>query len=134
MDSFLLENAPARGYYLAYYQNALVFEPYEITDGRLLFEGCEAFRGQLPRECHLFDEDTECRIVFRSHPGGPVRLVLTRGQELETDPDLLYEEEVLVKPEYASGGRRPKTLKIMNRYRYSEYDTLTLENYRISAE
>lgn len=134
MDSFLLENAPARGYFLAYYPDALVFEPYEVKDGMLWFAGCEAYRGQTPRECHLFDESKECRIVFRSHPRGPVRLVLTREQERQMDPDLLFEEEVLVKPEYASDGRRPGTLTIMNRYRYSEYDTLTLENYRLAVK
>ena len=56
MDSFLLENAPARGYFLAYYPDALVFEPYEMKDGMLWFAGCEAYRGETPRECHLFDK------------------------------------------------------------------------------
>ena len=133
MDPFLLENAPAKGYLLAYYHDALVFEPYEIKDGMILFEGCGAFRGEFPRECHLFDQDKECRIVLRRNPRGPVRRVLTRRQEQQMDPDLLFEEEMLVKPEYASDGRLPGKLKIVNRYRYSESDTLTVEDYRLAV-
>ena len=46
------------------------------------------------------------------------------------DPDLLYEEEVLVKNENAAGIDR---LKIINRYMFTENDTLVLRNYRIAA-
>ena len=46
---------------------------------------------------------------------------------------LVYEEEVLVKPRYADTGRLPRLLTVTNRYRYSEYDTLTLDNYRIGC-
>ena len=53
--------------------------------------------------------------------------------DLCQDPDLLFEEEMLVKPEYASDGRLPGKLKIVNRYRYSESDTLTVEDYRLAV-
>ena len=86
MNSFLNDKAPAKGYILASYLDILVFEPYEIREGKLYFKGIEAFP-----------------------------------------------EEVLVRPQYAERGDLPEKLTIINRYRYSENDTLTLENYRISC-
>ena len=50
------------------------------------------------------------------------------------DPDLLFEEKVLVKPQYTDTGRLPQKLTITNRFRYSECDTLTLDNYRIGCK
>ena len=134
MDSFLARNAPAVGYILACYPEALVFEPYTMKDGEPLFEGCEALRGETPLECHLFDGERECRRVYRESAGDWVERLFTRAEEREMDPDLLFEEEVLVKPRYADTGRLPRKLTIMNRFRYSEFDTLTLDNYRIGCE
>lgn len=48
------------------------------------------------------------------------------------DPDLLYEEEVLVKDEYSEKSGLPERLKVINRYMYTENDTLVLKNYRIA--
>ncbi len=61
------------------------------------------------------------------------RLDLLRKRSFVTET-LLFAEEVLVKPRFAASGRLPKKLKIINRYRYSEYDTLVLDNYRISGK
>lgn len=75
---------------------------------------------------------TPVRICWssQSEPSPPT---CTRDEEREMDPDLLFEEEVLVKPQYADTGRLPRKLTVINRYRYSEYDTLTLDNYRIGC-
>lgn len=48
-------------------------------------------------------------------------------------PELLYEEEVLVRDEYAGKPGLPDRLKIVNRYMYTENDTLVLKNYRIAC-
>ena len=132
MDSCFENRAPAKGYILACYPDVLVFEPYVLKDGEPVFEGCKAHQGEVPRECHLFDEEKEYRLIYRESAGDWIEQLLTRAEEREMDPDLLFEEEVLVKPQYADTGRLPKTLTITNRYRYSECDTLTLDNYRIS--
>ncbi|MBQ9526437.1 MAG: hypothetical protein IJR68_02405 [Fretibacterium sp.] len=134
MSSFLKNNAPARGYILAYYPDTLVFEPYILQGDCPVFEGWEALRGAKPRECHLFDDSREVRIINRESAKDRLEIVLTREEERGMDPDLIFVEDVLVKPQYAGGGGRPKTLKIINRYRYSAFDTLTLDNYRISCE
>ncbi len=46
--------------------------------------------------------------------------------------DLVFTEDVLVKKEYASIAGIPKKLRIVNRYEYSENDTLVLRNYRLA--
>ena len=84
------------------------------------------------------------KVVLPSYKRGPFKLyagngvwldmLLTAEEERGMDPDLIFEESVLVKPRYAVSGRVPGKLIIINRYRYSEYDTLTLDNYRISCE
>ena len=134
MSSFLKNNAPVRGYILAYYPDTLVFEPYILQGDCPVFEGWEALRGVTPRECHLFDDSREVRTINRDSAGDRLEIVLTQEEERGMDPDLIFVEDVLVKPQYAAGGGHPKTLRIINRYRYSEYDTLTLDNYRISSE
>ena len=83
-------------------------------------------------ECHLFDEEREYRMIRREQRGDRVEVVLTRAEEEGMDPDLLYEEEPLVREEYARRAGLPKRLRIINRYAYSRNDTLVLVNYRIA--
>jgi len=118
---------------MAYFSRSLVFEPYEIRDGRLLFSGCEAFQDQQPKELHLFDHDKEYRIVWRETRGDRIERLLTRQEEEAMDPDLLYAEEMPVKEEYASKGTLPEKLTVTTRYEYSEFDTLVMKDYRISC-
>lgn len=126
------EKAPTRGVLLAYFPDALVFEPYEIRDGRLLFDGCEAYPDQQPREIHLFDRDTEYRIVWREARKDRIERVMTKQEEESMDPDLLYTEIMPVKKEYLKKGTLPEQLSVTTRYRWSEQDTLVMQNYRIS--
>lgn len=125
--------APAKGYLLAYYPKALVFEPYEIRDGELFFDGCEAFGDEEPKECHLFNRETEFRIVRRESRGDRIERVLTKREEDGMDPDLLYTEQMPVKEEYLQKGTLPEKLTVVTRYAYSENDVLVMENYRISC-
>lgn len=133
MSSFLSNNAPVKGYILACYPDRLIFEPYTLSDGEPVFEGCEALGDAVPWECHLFDDEKEYRCVYRESAGDWIELLFTRAEERGMDPDLLFEEEVLVKPQYTATGRLPQKLVITNRYRYSECDTLMLDNYRIGC-
>ena len=128
-----LDMVPVKGYLLAYFQDALVFEPYTVENGRLVFLECEVYQKMVPKECHLFDENTEYRMILREARGDRVEVILTRQEEETMDPDLLYEEEVLVKTEYSGKAGLPERLKIINRYMYTENDTLVLKNYRIAC-
>ena len=133
MIGIRLDMAPQKGYLLAYFRDALVFEPYAIENGRLVFPECEVYQEMAPKECHLFDENTEYRMIFREARDDRVEVILTRQEEETMDPNLIYEEEVLVKNEYSGKAGIPKSLKVINRYMYTENDTLVLKNYRIAC-
>ena len=133
MIGIRLDMAPQKGYLLAYFRDALVFEPYAIENGRLVFPECEVYQEMAPKECHLFDENTEYRMILREARGDRVEIILSRQEEETMDPNLIYEEEVLVKNEYSGKAGIPKSLKVINRYMYTENDTLVLKNYRIAC-
>ncbi len=133
MIGIRLDMAPQKGYLLAYFRDALVFEPYAIENGRLVFPECEVYQEMAPKECHLFDENTEYRMILREARGDRVEVILSRQEEETMDPNLIYEEEVLVKNEYSGKAGIPKSLKVINRYMYTENDTLVLKNYRIAC-
>ena len=60
-----------------------------------------------------------------------LRIIFNKAGNME--PDLLFTEEVLVKKEYTDIPGIPEKLRVINRYRYSENDTLVLKDYRIAA-
>ncbi len=128
----LNDRIPEEGLLLAEGQDVLVFAPYRCEGGKILVDG-EDRTGLLDAEtCYLFDRDTEYRRVHRRARNDVIETVMTAREEEDMDPELLYREEVLVKPEYTVCPGIPETLIIVNRYRYSENDTLVLEDYRIS--
>ena len=133
MKGISLRKAPEKGYILAYFPGLLVFKPYEIHEGECVFCGWEALKDRTPGECHLFDADTEYRMIRRESSGDSIELVLTRDEEKLMDPNLLYTQKVLVQEQFSKEKDMPERLVIVNRYVYSENDTLILKNYRISV-
>ena len=129
----ILENAPASGFGIACLKDRLVFAPYKICNGVFAAEGWDCPDFTEAEECHFFDDSREYRRIYRSARRDVIETVLTAQEEQAMDPDLIFVEEVLVKPQYAQTGKIPSTLTIVNRYRYSEYDTIVLEDYRISC-
>ena len=129
----ILENAPASGFVIACLKDRLVFAPYKICNGVFRAEGWENPDFTTAEECHFFDDSREYRRVYRSARRDVIETVLTAREEQSMDLDLIFAEEVLVKPQYAETGHLPSTLTIVNRYRYSEQDTIVLEDYRISC-
>ena len=129
----IIENAPSVGFVIACLKNQLIFAPYKIQDGVLEVEGWNNPDFTEAEECHFFDNIREYRRIYRSARRDVIETVLTAREEQDMDPDLIFVEEVLVKPQYIESGRIPTTLTIINRYRYSEYDTIVLEDYRIGS-
>ena len=129
----ILENAPAVGFVIACLKDQLIFAPYKICNGVFTAEGWENPDFTAAEECHFFDNNREYRRIYRSARRDVIETVLTVQEEQSMDPDLIFIEEVLVKPQYTQNGHIPSTLTIINRYRYSEYDTIVLEDYRISC-
>ena len=72
-------------------------------------------------------------MVLRRARGDRIESVLTAKEEQAMDSDLLYTENVLIKEEYRQDETMPKKIAVINRYRYTDNDTLTLKNYRLSA-
>ena len=125
-----LDKLPKKGYIIADFADTTLFEPYEITDGLLRFNNCELFEKEIPFECHFFNEKQELRLIYRESRNDFIELLLSENDETDMDKDLLYTQEVLVKPEYACREDLPDKLRVINRFIFSENDTLILQNYR----
>lgn len=126
-----LKTIPGSGYVFACFRDKIVFEQYEITDGRLISESMDIFEREDPKECHFFNAQEDLHIIYRESRGDTVSVLLTEDEEKNMEPDLLFTEEVLVRKEFSAKAGIPEKLRIVNRYRYSENDTLVLRNYRI---
>lgn len=80
-------------------------------------------------------------VVRCIEKGSVLRIRTTDGDPIDIFPlmncfvgeDLLFPEEVLVKKEYTDIPGIPEKLRVINRYHYSENDTLVLKDYRIAA-
>lgn len=129
----ILEKAPRFGFVIACLKDRLIFAPYEIRNGAFWAEGWECPDFTAAEECHFFDDRTEYRRIWRNARRDVIETVLTAQEEQSMDPDLVYSEEVLVKPKYTAITGVPPKLTITSRYRYSEHDTIVLEDYRISC-
>ena len=127
-----VEKLPEKGLFMAYFKNRLVFEPYEVKDGRIVCESSALLENELPEEGHFFNEIMEYRFVVRKSRKDVIELLLTEDEEIKMDPDLLFYDEGLVREEFSAKEGIPGRLRVINRYRYSENDTLVLKNYRIS--
>ena len=132
MNRIRIEQIPKAGYVIVQLKSTLLFEPYTVENGKLLFQGSEHLEEEPLKECHFFSRDREYRLIARESRGDFIERVLTAEEEQYMDPDLIYEQETLVKREYASREDLPEKLLVMNRYGYTENDTLALRDYRIS--
>lgn len=133
MNRIKIELLPEAGYVIAQLRSTLLFEAYTVKDGKLLFQGSDLLEKEPIKECHFFSRDKEYRLLVRESRGDFIERVLTAEEEQAMDPDLLYEQEMLVKEEYACRGELPEKLLVMNRYEFTENDTLALKDYRISC-
>ena len=127
-----VEKLPAKGLFMGYFRDSLIFEPYEVKEGRILSENSFRLEKELPKEGHFFDESREYRYIIREARGDVIELLLTEEEEKSMEPDLVFFDEGIVREEFSSRAGMPKRLRIINRYKYSENDTLVLKNYRIS--
>ncbi len=126
------DKLPPKGYILAYFRDRLVFEPYTAEDGKLIFGSSELLERETPQECHFFDKEHDCYMIRRQSRNDMIVKVRTAEEEKDTEPDLIFIQTVLVKDEYAAREDLPSALRIINRYEYSDSDTLVLRNYRLS--
>ena len=123
---------PAEGYLIAVFKNRILFERCRKETDGLCFPGEEEIRTEELLRLHCFDRDTEYRLLVTDDGDRLVELVLNAEQEKAMEPDLLFEDEMLVRPEYRPEQIGIQKLKVVNRYRYTDFDTMTPDNYRIS--
>lgn len=133
MNGISIDKIPKKGLVMAYFRNELLFLPYEVTGDELKMQGKTLFDKEMPYECHFFNKDREYRLIRRESRNDVIERILTKDEEEELEPDLLFPEDVLVKKEYTDIPGIPEKLRVINRYRYSENDTLVLEDYRIAV-
>ena len=131
MTTKSIDRIPVKGFVIANTKNGLVFAPYEIRDKKIWIDGNDYSNLLDADEAHFFDEYTEYRRIHRYSRNDIIEINLTASEEETLDSDLIYKEDLLVIPEYAQKKGYPQKLTTVNRYYYSENDTLVLDNYRI---
>ncbi len=127
-----VDKIPPKGIVLACFSYKLIFCPYEVSGGNVVLQSNEDVDLSRAYEAHFFDRDSEYRRIVRSAHSDIREVVLTKSEEDIMDKDLVFEEEVLVKPEYRGVEGIPGKLLIINRYKYSDNDLTVLEDYRVS--
>ena len=125
--------APRRGWLFAETERGPVLERYVIVDGEPDFPGSERLKGVPVLRLHCFDGQTEYRFLRVDEDGDAVEGLFTAGQEAAMDPDLVYADKMVLKEAYAPKDGGVWTLDVVNRYRWTENDSLELENYRMAG-
>ncbi len=133
MQNISIDRLPQKGLVMAYFKEKLLFSPYEVEGGELKLPEKELFEKEEPYECHFFDDKKEYRVIKRSARKDVIERTLTSEEEESMPPELLFSEEVLVKPEYTEIPGIPEKLRVINRYQYSENDILVLKDYRMAV-
>ena len=78
-----VEKLPEKGLFMAYFKDCLVFETYEVKDGRIVCESSALLEKELPEEGHFFNETMEYRFVVRKSRKDVIELLLTEDEEIK---------------------------------------------------
>lgn len=125
---------PQEGYMMAVFDDLILFQPYQKTDDGLTFSNMENVSDRNLLRIHCFDRDTEYRRMELDDGDRIIEAVLSAEEETAMDPDLIYEDEMLLREEFIEGAGGLRALKVINRFRYTYFDTMTLDNYRLSYQ
>lgn len=125
--------APAQGWLFAETERGPILERYSIVAGKPDFPGAERLETAPVLRLHCFDERTEYRYVRVNENGDAVDGLFTAGQEAAMDPDLVYEDKMVLAEAYAPKEGGIWALTVINRYRWTECNALAIENYRLAG-
>lgn len=128
----LFRRIPDEGMMIAVLEGRILVERYRKEVDGLSFPDAERLQKTALVRLHCFDRNTEYRLLVTDDGDRLVEVVLDAEEEKTMEPDLLFVDEMLLRPEYRSDHVGIQKLKVMNRYRYTDFDTMTLDNYRIS--
>ena len=122
---------PAAGWILAVTEMGdILFEQYTLKNGVPNFPHSERLDGRLLRRCHCFDNEREYRYLCVGDSQRVIETVCDAEQEAAMDPDLLFEDNMVLAEQFSPGEGLWK-LRVMNRYRFTEGNTLTLDDFRL---
>lgn len=111
-------------------EQGILFDGYEAADGKIVLSSGAVFQEQDYCEYHCFNETEEYRVLTAN---GRRRELLISESEETNDPDMVvFREEQYLSDEYNHEGRKRK-LVVVNRFCYKEYDSLSLEEYRLAG-
>lgn len=114
-----------------------------VLDDKVIFTGYRKGAEGLVAECSqedterdfsslsCFDDSTEYRLISINNGEQLIESVADARQEQELPADLIYVDEMLIDPIFRLPGK--EKLYVVNRYRYTDYDTLSLESYRLTT-
>lgn len=125
--------APQSGWILAIAEDdTVLFDAYKRKGEALEFAHKEQLDGKLLRRCHCFDESTEYRYLCIGDRMQVIETICDAQQEKDMDPDLLYEDDQVLDPRFAPDDG-VWFLRVINRYRYTDANTLTVDDYRLGG-
>ncbi len=118
-----LSKAPERGIVYALFRDRVIFEKYSIENLEK-----SRFEGNNLLELHLFDEDTEYRMI-RTRMNGCQEMVISDKKIVAEDS---YVEEILLTGKDADSQENlVDTVKVVNYINYDENDLLRISGYRL---
>lgn len=118
-----LSKAPERGIVYALFRDRVMFERYSMEE----LEKSQ-FEGNNLLELHLFDEDTEYRII-RTRMNGCQEMVIS-DEEIGFE-DIYIEEILIANKDADSRENLVDTVKVVNYIDYNENDLLRIRGYRL---
>ena len=132
LDSKFFDKIPQKGYIYAIFKAGVIFEKYELHPRGFKFSGDTAFERSPLKELHCFDESTEYRLIVQDNSPCvcPIEKVVSAEEEKGIPAELLLSDEMLLEDRYTKCGI--KKITIINRYSYSFFDTLQLDDYRMT--
>lgn len=123
-----LGNIPANGYCMAVCYDGVFFGKYKIDGDNIITDALPATVSQF-KELRLFNKESEYRLRYVS--GNKYENIFDSDEEKNVDKDLIYIDEMLLKDIYKNTSGLEKII-VVNRYKYTDYNTITLDNYRIT--
>ena len=121
-----IENAPEKGYVLAYFRNEVLFKSYKLlSDIKTELQNREE---QELLELHLFNEEREYRCVYSRVSNGIYRVIEYVAKDFPKEgEDDVYVEEVSLETE-----QDEKVLTVLNHIKYSdETGMAVIDDYRL---
>lgn len=117
------------GYCMVVYYDKVSFGKYKLEGDDIITDALAS--DDLPfKEIRLFDKESEYRLRYVAG-NNRCENIFTSDEEKDMDKDLIFVDEMLLKEVYKNTSGLDK-ITIVNRYKYTDYSTITLDDYRVT--